>query len=154
VGIRVIDKVLGLVYKAEGGEELLAGVGVRDRGLVEDDVSAVVAVLPDKAVASVLQLLGTFIQTWRGSACYQLTAVQIPVMEQLTLLQSTVVLEEVASLLDLTDLLTQGHCVLYVRDVVALNNLVLRWITFPDGEVIAVIRNVSGKAECRGKWEY
>ena len=50
-------------------------------------------------------------------------------MEKETLFFSVVISEEVASLLDLADLLAQAHGILHVRDLVGLYYLILQYQT-------------------------
>jgi len=116
-------------------------MGISYRCSVEDQIS-ILTVLSHKAVAGVLKLFAANIQSWFGCAPNKLTAVQIPVMEEKAFLLLAVVLKEIASFLNLTNLLTQRHCIVYVGDWVGLYLLIQGWITFSNSEVLAVIRYI------------
>ena len=46
----VVDEVGGVEQRPDDEKEALARLGIHDGGFVEDDISAVVAILPDKTV--------------------------------------------------------------------------------------------------------
>jgi len=64
-------------------------------------------------------------------------------MEKETLFFNVVISEEVASLLDLADLLAQAHGILNVRDLVGLYYLIHGRAATSHSEVFTVIRNFS-----------
>jgi len=117
-------------------------MGISYGSSVEDQIS-ILAVLSHKAVAGAFNFLAANIQSWLSCASNELTAVKIPVMEEVTFFLFAVVLEKVASLLDLTNLLAQRHRVLNIWDGICLYLFIYGWITFPNCEVLAVIRNIS-----------
>jgi len=118
-------------------------VSISDRLFAKDIGAFVHAVLLDEAVACEIQLLCALIYRRGCYSSQQHTAVKVPVMEKETLFFNVVISEEVASLLDLADLLAQAHGILNVRDLVGLYYLIHGRAATSHSEVFTVIRNFS-----------
>ena len=114
-------------------------MSISDRLFAKDIGAFVHAVLLDEAVACEIQLLCALIYRRGCYSSQQHTAVKVPVMEKETLFFSVVISEEVASLLDLADLLAQAHGILHVRDLVGLYYLIRSRVAAPNSEVFTVL---------------
>ncbi len=73
------------VQVAQGGQQVLARMRVRDRVAPEDDLPCVGTLLPLEAGAAVLDLLVAYIQVGIGQPANLLAAVQVPEGEKILL---------------------------------------------------------------------
>jgi len=79
--IGVIHEVFCIEDEADGKKNLLAGVSISDGSSVENILARVDAVFLHETVASVLQILSTFVYGGFGWSTDQLAAVQVAVVE-------------------------------------------------------------------------